>query len=433
MPTSILSRRILQRNTTVSMAIGSLLVGLALCFQSATAHANTLDERLNEQVVMVPGVSGNDSVQLETTIFKPPGSGPFPILVMNHGKALGDPHMQPRDRFIVISREFVKHGYAVVIPMRKGFARSSGTYTEKACDMAANAQTQAEDLQSVLNYIGSQRWADKNRVVVAGQSYGGLATMAFGTRGFPGVKGLINFAGGLKIHGGSCQWQNSLVSAFAEFGKNTMVPSLWFYGENDSHFGPDLARRMHGAYTQSGGNAQLVAFGQFKRDAHGMSSSWDGIKIWWPETKRFLQAIGMPTEPVLALDDDPRLQRTDYAAIENVDAVPHMRDTGREAYRTFLTKSMPRAFAISSSGAWSWAEDGDDPVAQVISNCQRSSGETCKLYAYNDYVVWSDASTMAGNQDTPAATDIQNITPVAGKSDSVSVAIKPAEGETVGK
>ena len=387
-----------------------MMAGVCLMATSAAVGAATLDARMNEQVIKVPAVSGNDSVQLETTIFKPPGPGPFPILVMNHGKALGDPHMQPRDRFYVISREFVRHGYAVVIPMRKGFAESTGTYVEKTCDMATNGQIQADDLSSVLNYIGAQSWADKNRIVVAGQSYGGLATMAFGTRGFPGVKGLINFAGGLKIHGGSCQWQASLVNAFADFGKNTMVPSLWFYGENDSHFGPELAAKMHAAYVRAGGNAQLVQFGSFKKDAHSMSGSWDGVKIWWPQTERFLKSIGMPAEPVMAFEDEMIGRKTDYASVDNIEAVPYLKDGGREAYRAFLTKSMPRAFAVSSTGAWSWAEDGDDPAAQVLASCQKSSGAPCKLYAVNDYVVWSDAPQLAATPETT-----------------------PAEGEGVGK
>lgn len=411
MPISLLARRIAARNTKVISALGGIMASLCLFAASGAVSAAALDARMNEQVVMVPAVSGNDSVQLETTIFKPPGPGPFPLLIMNHGKALGNPHQQPRDRFYVISREFVRHGYAVVIPMRKGFAQSTGTYVEKTCDMAANGQMQADDLTSVLNYIGTQSWADKNRIVVAGQSYGGLATMAFGTRGFPGVKGLINFAGGLKIHGGSCQWQASLINAFAEFGRNTMVPSLWFYGENDSHFSPELATRMHAVYKQAGGNAQLVQFGQFKKDAHGMSSSWDGVKIWWPETERFLKAIGMPADTVLAFDDEMIGRKTDYASVDNIDAVPYLKEGGREAYRTFLTKSLPRAFAVSTSGAWSWAEDGDDPVAQVLASCQKSSGTACKLYAVNDYVVWSDTSQVAAASESGA----------------------PVEGEGVGK
>jgi dienelactone hydrolase len=400
MPISIFARRIAAQNVKAIAALGGVVAGLCLIAASGTVSAATLDARMNEQVVKISAVSGNDSVQLETTIFKPPGPGPFPILVMNHGKALGDPHLQPRDRFYVVSREFVRHGYAVVIPMRKGFSESTGTYVEKTCDMGTNGQIQADDLSSVLNYIGAQSWADKNHIVMAGQSYGGLATMAFGTRGFPGVKGLINFAGGLKIHGGSCQWQASLVNAFSEFGKNTMVPSLWFYGENDSHFSPELAARMHAAYVHAGGNAQLVQFGSFKKDAHGMSGSWDGVKIWWPETERFLKSIGMPAETVLAFEDEMIGRKTDYASVDNIEAVPYLKNGGREAYRSFLTKSMPRAFAVSSTGAWSWAEDGDDPATQVLANCQKNSGAPCKLYAVNDYVVWSDTTQVAATSDS---------------------------------
>ena len=44
--------------------------------------------------------------------------------------------------------------------------------------------------------------------------------------------------------------------------------------------------------------------------------------------------------------------------VDNVEAIPYLKDKGREAYRTFLTKSLPRAFALSPSGSWSWAEDG---------------------------------------------------------------------------
>jgi hypothetical protein len=104
----------------------------------------------------------------------------------------------------------------------------------------------------------------------------------------------------------------------------------------------------------------------------------------------------MPTDEVVVLNDDNRIRKTDFAAIDNVDAVPYLHDKGREAYRAFLGKSLPRAFAVSSTGAWSWAEDGDDPVEQVLANCEKHSPVPCKLYAVNDNVVWSDTTQMAG-------------------------------------
>ena len=380
----------------------NLVIGASLIAGATVAQAQSFDASLNEQVVRVPVQVGTKQVQLETTLFTPPGNGPFPLVVMNHGKEKGSPSKQKRDRFLALSREFVKRGYAVVVPMREGFGNSGGKYVEVNCDMTSNGNIQADSLQGTLEYFSRQSWVDKDRIVVAGQSYGGLATMAFGARNFPGVKGLINFAGGLKYHGGTCKWENSLEMAFADFGAKTQLPSLWFYGENDSHFAHPLANRLHEAYTGNGGLAKLVAFGSFKRDAHGLVGSRDGVSIWWPETEAFLRQIGMPTEVTVALNEPQRPPRTNYAAIDNIEAVPFVRENGRDAYRAFLTKSMPRAFAVGSNGAWSWAEEGDDPAARAMESCQRDGGQACQLYAIDNYVVWSEQPVMASSSPATA-------------------------------
>lgn len=414
MSDSSLLKRDAKKSWTLSAVLGVCAFAFSLLATPVTTEAVALDAALNERVVMVPAAFGSNTVELETTIFKPPGNGPFPLVIMNHGKALGNPRNQNRDRFVVLSREFVKRGYAVVIPMRKGFSRSSGDYIDRGCDMTAHGQTQADDLQATLDYLRSQPWADSERVLVAGQSYGGLTALAFGTRPYPGVKGMINFAGGLKMHGGDCRWQQALVQAFASYGAKTALPSLWFYGENDNHFGPDLAQRLHNAYVKAGGNARLVAYGTFKKDAHGMSGSRDGVKIWWPETEKFLRELGMPTETVLALDNEVKIPKTEYAAIDNVDAIPYLKGKAREQYRVFLGKSYPRAFAVSPTGAWSWAEDGDDPVEQALTDCQKNSNQPCRLYAVDNHVVWTDDAGNTGNTATAAAPVSPNTSALTG-------------------
>ena len=366
---------------------------LIVCLAAANvAQGVTLDTRLNEQVVMVPSTNGN---ALETTIFRPPGTGPFPLLVMNHGKQSGNPKLQTRDRFYYMSREFVKRGYAVMVPMRTGFSRSGGDYVDYGCDMTDNGYLQAADLRTAIAYARAQSWVDGERIIVAGQSYGGLAALAAGADpgALPGVRGLLNFAGGLRADDDSCDWRSALVDAFAQYGSRTTLPSLWFYGENDSYFNHDLASRLHQAYVGAGGDAQLVAYGAFKRDAHSMVGSRDGFPVWWPETRRFLQKLGMPTAEVMEIAEDAPIPRSGFAALDDIDSVPFLRQRGREAYRAFLAKSTPRAFAVSPSGAWSWAEEGEDPVGRVLMACQASSGQPCRLYAVDDYVVWTDGHT----------------------------------------
>jgi dienelactone hydrolase len=337
-------------------------------------------------------IKNSSSVILQTTIFMPPGSGPFPVLVLNHGKSPGDPHLQERARFLSISKEFVKRGYAVVIPMRTGFGKSTGVYVEEECNMTSNGLIQAQDIENILKYTLRQKWADKNHILVAGQSYGGLAAMAFGTRHFPGVQGLINFAGGLRTTGSDCDWQASLVDAFSTYGSKTAIPSVWFYGANDSYFKPALASRLHDAYVHAGGNAHLIAYGDFKKDAHAMSGSRDGVAIWWPEVEKFLREIDMPTGELYSFASDMRPVKTGFAGIGDIDAIPYLQMKGREGYRSFLGKSLPRAFALSASGAWSWAEDGDNPSQTALAQCNRISHQPCKLYAVDNEVVWNGMS-----------------------------------------
>jgi len=81
--------------------------------------------------------------------------------------------------------------------------------------------------------------------------------------------------------------------------------------------------------------------------------------------------------------------RTDFAAVDELDKIPHLKDKGRAGYQTFLTKQLPRAFAISPSGAWAWSERGHDPRARALADCNKHSlSKPCRLYAVDAEVVW---------------------------------------------
>ena len=394
-------------SSSVRRITTALLASLALLPGIAIEQELELDYRMNEQIVQVPAGPENRAM-LETTVFRPNGPGPFPLLVINHGKDPGRPSAQPRDRFYHMATAFVKRGYAVMVPMRQGFANSTGRYRDRGCDMKANGYTQAEDIRATLAYARRQKWVDAGHIVVAGQSYGGLATMALGTEALPGVRGLINFAGGLRDDSNNCGWRSALVSAFAEYGGQNKIPSLWMYGQNDSLFGPELVARMHDAFEQAGGRAALVEYAPFKRDAHGMLASRDGQKVWLDDTMKFLDSVGMPTKVVNKVPLPPVPQPTNFAGVDDIDSVPFLSENGKRAYREYLTKMTPRAFAVSPSGAWCWAEDGEDPDARALATCSAKSDKPCRLYSVDEHVVWNPdlaekAAVTASNTPAPAA------------------------------
>jgi dienelactone hydrolase len=350
------------------------------------------DDAALESVVMVPKKGAIFTIDLETTVYRPPGPGPFPLAVLNHGKEAGDTRFQARWRPAQAARYFLQRGYAVIVPMRQGFSKSGGSYIGGGCNVESNGRVQAEDVRAVLDWAGTQPWADKDRIVVLGQSHGGWTTLAFGMENYPGVRGLVNFAGGLRQE--FCVgWKVALAGGAGSYAKTTKVPSLWFYGENDSFFDPDTVKPMLEQYATAGGNARMIAFGKFGSDAHGMFGSRAGNAIWQPEVTRFLAAIGMPSE-VLAqhaalMGTMAAPPRTEFAELSDESRVPHVRDTGRAGYRTYLTKAHPRAFAVAPNGAWGWADGGDDPLRRALDNCNRSGQGGCRLYSVDDGVVWA--------------------------------------------
>jgi dienelactone hydrolase len=308
---------------------------------------------LREEVVMVPA---GEAGAIETTLFRPAGDGPFRLVVVNHGTSAGDPRRQPRARYITLAHELVERGYAVVVPMRRGFSRSGGDYAAHPCDARAHGLAQADDVGAAIAFYATRPDIDASRVVVIGQSAGGLTTLALGAQHLPSVAGLVNFAGGLR-EDACADWQGGLAAAFGAYGAQTRVPSLWFYGDNDAVFPAPLWHELHRAYTAGGGRATLVAHGPFAEDAHELADRRAGAAVWLPPMERFFAGLGLPFAKVreipLAAHDAALPPSSAFAALADAAAVP-LSGAGLAAYAQFLEAARPRAFAVGEHGSGAW-------------------------------------------------------------------------------
>jgi len=362
------------------------------------------DAPMNERVLTIPGDS-MDSVNLEVTLYTPNGPGPFPLAVMNHGSdGSKSPQKNPRYRFTFSAYYFLSRGYAVALPMMRGYAGSEGKQAPHGCDVATLGIRNAKDIYAVINYLSSLPEIDGNNIVVAGQSFGGWNTLAFGTLKHPRVKGLINFAGG--VLASDCPTpEYSLAAAAGQFGAHTGVPSIWFYGDNDKIFPISTWRAMYDSYAAAGGLAELVAYGNFMADSHNMLGYPEGLAIWAPKVDAFLHKVGLPSEPVypeyLPLPFPPP---TDYAAITAIDAVPYLNDQGRKTYRKFLSDPMPKVFVLSPTGLVASFNGGFDPLGRAMSACKKHS-QKCRIYAADDHVVWTRPTPAPPPTDFATLTD----------------------------
>lgn len=85
----------------------------------------------------------------------------------------------------------------------------------------------------------------------------------------------------------------------------------------------------------------------------------------------------------------------DFAAVNDVDAVPFLNERGRAGYRDWLTKKTPKAFVLAPDGSWNatWgvvsntAVESHEPLPRALARCEKRT-QGCKAYAIDDRVVW---------------------------------------------
>jgi dienelactone hydrolase len=347
---------------------------------------------LHEQVLHLQG-DPDRPTYLVVTLYTPPGAGPFPLAVMNHGANGGKeaPAATPRYRYSYAAYYFLSRGYAVAMPMMRGYGQSGGSQVIVGCELSDMAIYNGRDIAGVIDGLAANRHIDVTRVVVAGQSFGGWNALGLGTVAPAGVQGLVDFFGGVRSSG--CTATNggprdALVASARRLGANTSVPALWFVGENDSLFDSDLLHDMFAAYTRAGGQAQLVDIGRFMDDSHQMLSHLESIPLWAPRLDAFLARIGLPSRAVYpAYLPTPWPAATHFAAIDDIAAVPWVNASSRENYRAFLALKVPRVFLVAPGGQSATAQGGFDPLARGLAAC-RARNLDCRPYATDGDVVW---------------------------------------------
>lgn len=107
----------------------------------------------------------------------------------------------------------------------------------------------------------------------------------------------------------------------------------------------------------------------------------DDQVVWDPNSEVARAAVAYPSK-----HDQPIPDATDFARLDDVDAVPRLSAKGKELYKEWLDKPFPRAVAISEKGAIARGY-GRVGVTRAIENCEKFNNP-CRLYAVDDLVVF---------------------------------------------
>ena len=277
-------------------------------------HAQVpVDNASEQRVAQVPmrgvGVFGS-TLQLHTEVFKPIGVGPYPVLVYSHGRS---GTQKERDAMSeVIPRAYLQfwllRGFAVVAPARPGYGATGGSDREMpghgwnsagACLGTPNpekvAMIASTAVEATINWLVDQPWANTKKLILSGNSVGGLATVLLGSKSLPGVLGYINFAGGIAGNpdispGKSCA-PDRVQAAYAKWGQSTRTPNLWLYAENDLFWGSDAPKQWHASFATGGSQTKLVTTGPVPgKDGHDLI--FVGQALWSEHVDAFIKTNG---------------------------------------------------------------------------------------------------------------------------------------------
>jgi dienelactone hydrolase len=384
--------------------IGALLAGLAAVPATAQEDNTYYGPRLIEERVRIAAPNNRT---IAATILRPDGQGPFGAVILNHGVSASarERARESSDLLINAASVFARRGYVVVMPLRRGFGATGGDMAEDpgSCSnpdyMSAEARA-ADDVMAAYDYARALPYVDGNRMILAGQSAGGMVSVfTAGTRQPQGLQAVLSCAPRRRGDPESTPGVPCAVEPVARVletvGRSVRVPVLFHYSENDLFFSPKISRGWYERFNANGAKADYVLQPAFGKDGHYLFGDTLGVRYWLPTVETFLAKNNIQFARLDSSD-------TERQTLLAVDRVPNIKsDACRGLYRAFLESPGPRAYAVSSDGRCGFAGGLTDAREVAIKQCSNVAKSSCLLYAVDDAVIWKESVAGQGAASAP--------------------------------
>lgn len=268
-------------------------------FQRQVIRPSPLDGSVLRQVMVASGAIQPEEVRfpsagrdLAAFLFRPPGEGPFPLMVANHGSSIAQGTQdlcRPSVAALLMS-----WGVACLVTHRRGYGNSPGTpwredvtaefgTEEYDAQLAARLDAESDDVVAARAFAAARPEIDADHIGVMGSSFGGINTLLAAAKE-PAFRCAVEFAGAAMNWERTPNLQKLMHDAAARLTK----PVFFLQAANDYSTRPtiELAEGLLG--TGKIVRSQVYPpHGVSKDEGHFLYR--DGTMVWGPDVRDFLE------------------------------------------------------------------------------------------------------------------------------------------------
>ncbi len=230
---------------------------------------------------------------LKGYLYTPPGDGPFPCMICNHGSTIDKGTLdvsRPGTAALLAS-----WGIASFLPHRRGYGNSPGpSWREEApaefgsdeydAQIVARLNAESDDVIAALGCVAAMREIDDNHIGVMGSSFGGINTLLAASKS-------SRFSCAIDFAGAAMNWDRAprLRQFMTEAGRKVVMPLFLLQAANDYSIRPtlELADALKGKDGRVVWSRIFPIFGVTPMEGHLLEGR--GAMFWEEDVHRFLE------------------------------------------------------------------------------------------------------------------------------------------------
>jgi dienelactone hydrolase len=247
----------------------------------------------------------SDGLKIKGYLYRPPGSGPSPAVIVTHGSRTRAEMAQP-NRYEWLAYRLARLGYLVFVVERRGYGGSEGEGVVGGLSTAESEKSlryglpgEVKDVMAAVDFLKNRSDVDGGRIALVGKSLGGFVSLLTAAQR-PDLRAAVSMAGGYGVEARTMGPVMMFIQTeLRRAGREIQIPTMVMHAENDRIVPVDFSRIVSEELRQRGISTVAKIYPPFKvggkeREGHALFDGVDGLSYFWRDLTGFLAEVLKP-------------------------------------------------------------------------------------------------------------------------------------------